>query len=309
MREEKSIQVALAKCGEYDPARVEDTVDRLFEAIGFRPGRGAKVLVKPNLLAATPPHYLASTHPLVVRAVCQYLIRGGAQVQVGDSPTFGKATDIAARTGLAKALADLPVPIVNLDQPRYVRLPFGGWIPVSRLAIESDLIVSVPKLKAHRQMRVTGAVKNVYGCVAGIRKPILHFLHGDKGCRFERMIIEIWGKLPPSVSLMDAVTAMHTYGPVRGEPYPLGLLAASFSPVALDCAVNSILGLEPDRVPIWQTTLRLGLPGARREDLAFPLEPIEAFDGRGFKTPDILDCVSIHPLRTTVNWIKRRTMG
>lgn len=309
MHPEKGIVVALAKCGDYDSSCMGETIGRLFEAIGFRPGHGLRVLVKPNLLTATPPDYLASTHPAVVRAVCQYLLQSGAKVQVGDSPTFGQATDVARSIGLTQALADLPVALINLDRPKYVRLPSGGLIPISRLAIDNDLIVSVPKLKAHRQMRVSGAVKNVYGCVSGIRKPVLHFLHGDKGCRFAQLIIEMWQKLPPSVSLMDAVTAMHTYGPVKGEPYPLGLLAASSSPVALDSAVYSILGLKPDQVPIWKTALRLNLPGTKLEDLVFPLEVPESFDGKGFKAPDVLDCESIHPIKTAVHWIKQHTVG
>ena len=309
MDENNAIIVALAKCGEYDLACLRETVDRLFQIVGFRPGRGTKILVKPNLLTAIPPDYLACTHPLVVRAICEHLIDAGAKVRVGDSPTFGKAVDVAGKIGLTQALAHLPVTLVDLLKPRHVRLPFGVLVPISRLALENDLIVSVPKLKAHHQMRITGAVKNVYGCVAGIRKPALHFLHGDRGCRFEQMILEIWQKLPPSISLMDAITAMHTHGPVKGEPYPLGLLAASASPVALDCAVNTILGLKPADAPIWNTAVSLNMPGARLEDLCFPLEAPESFNGSRFKAPDCLNCLSYRPLEFARNLMKRRKMA
>lgn len=302
----KSIAVALAKCSEYNSSCIREAVDRLFEVIGFRPGAGKRILVKPNLLTAIPPDYLACTHPSVVRAICEHLIDAGAKVQVGDSPTFGKAVDVAGKIGLTQALAHLPVTLVNLDRPKHVRLPFGALVPISRLVLESDLIVSVPKLKAHHQMRVTGAVKNVYGCVSGIRKPMLHFLHGDRGSRFEQMILEIWQKLPPSISLMDAVTAMHTHGPVKGEPYPLGLLAASSSPVALECAIDSIIGLEPSVVPLWHTAVKLNIPGARMEDLCFPLEAPESFHGRDFIVPDFLNCLSFRPEQIARNWIQRR---
>jgi uncharacterized protein (DUF362 family) len=303
-----SIPVALASCDEYSAADLDRTVGLLLQTIGCRPVSGTRALVKPNLLAPTPPHYLPCTHPLIVRAVCKYLISLGAEVKLGDSPTFGRGIDIASQIGLAKAVEDLPVTLVNLDRPKITRLPFRGWAPISRIALENDLIVSVSKLKAHHQTRVTGAVKNVYGCVTGLRKPILHLLKGDGG-NFEKMLLGIWGCLPPNVSVMDAITAMHIHGPTNGSPYHLGLLAASPSPVALDTAVMSILRLQPQDAPLWQTALDLDLPGARLEDLIYPLRPPESFDATGFQTPAHLFPISFRPLKVAVHLIKRFMAG
>jgi len=305
MGAEEKIPVALAKCSEYGASNLAETVRRLLETIGCRPRSGSRVLVKPNLLAPMPPDYLPCTHPLVVRAICLYLLDLGTNVRVGDSPTFGRATEISGKIGLTEALADLPVTIVDLDKPKVVRASFGGWIPISRQALENDLIVNAPKLKAHHQMRITGAVKNVYGCVTGLRKPVLHFLYGDRGGRFERMILDIWENLPPTGSLMDAVAAMHVHGPNTGVPYPLGLLAASRSPVALDSAVMSILGIKPEDAPLWRMSLDLNLPGAGLDDLVYPLEPPESFDGGDFKTPDRLFPLSYRPLKIAGHWLKR----
>ncbi len=299
------IPVALAKCSEYKRIDVSNTIRGLFETINFRPPRGMKVLVKPNLLTPMPPDHLTCTHPLVVRAVCEYLLDSGAEVRVGDSPTFGKAVNIAQSIGLTQTLEDLPVTIVNLDQPRLVRFSFGGRVPVSRVALESDLIVSVPKLKAHHQMRLTGAVKNVYGCVTGLGKPFLHVLHGDRGCRWENMILEIREQLPPTVSIMDAVKAMHTHGPVKGQSYSMGLLAASNSAVALDTAVMTMLGLKPDDAPLWKLSVSLNLPGARPEEVVYPLEAPESFNGKDFEFTKHLYPVSFRPFKLAAYYIRR----
>jgi uncharacterized protein (DUF362 family) len=299
------ITVALAKCAEYESSDLTATVRSLMNEIGCAPKRGDTVLVKPNLLAPTPPDFLPCTHPLVVRAICQCLLDYGAKVQVGDSPTFGDATGIAKKIGLTEALADLPVAIVNLTRPKIVKLSFGGRILISRVALENDMIVSASKLKAHHQVRVTGAVKNVYGCCWALAKPLQHLFYGDWGQRFETMMLEIWKHLPPSFSVMDAVTAMHVHGPTVGQPYFLGLLAASPSPIALDCAVMSILGLQPAAAPLWQRALDLNLSGSKLEDLTFPLEPPDAFDAAGFKTPDHLFPLSFRPLAVVVHVIKR----
>jgi len=262
-------------------------------------------LVKPNLLAPTPPDFLPCTHPLVVRAICRRLLDCGAKVRVGDSPTFGNAVEIAKKIGLTETLADLPVSIVNLNRPKILRLSFGSRIVISRVALENDLIVSASKLKAHHQVRITAAVKNVYGCCWALAKPIQHLFYGGRGRRFETMLLEIWQHLPPSFSVMDAVTAMHVHGPTVGQPYSLGLLAASPSPIALDCAVMSLLGLKPEDAPLWQRALDLNLPGASIEDLTFPLESLEAFNAAGFKTPDHLFPLSFRPLAVGIHMIKR----
>jgi uncharacterized protein (DUF362 family) len=295
---EPGIPVALAHCRDYQGEALPNTVGSLLDAVGCRPERGARVLVKPNLLAATPPDFLPCTHPRVVRAVCQYLLDFGAEVRVGDSPSFGKGADIARKIGLTEALADLEVPLVELDKPTRVRLSFkGGRAGLSRRALKNDLILNLPKLKVHRMLRLTGAVKNFFGCVTGIRKALLHVVYGSWGNRFERMLLDLHDHLPPSLSLMDAVTAMHVGGPVHGQPYQLGLLGASPSPVALDAAVFSLLGLAAGDVATWQEALRRGLPGAKVTDLYYPLEPPQAFDAQGFQMPQELDPVGFHPIR------------
>jgi uncharacterized protein (DUF362 family) len=305
MDNKSKIAVALAKCSEYISPDVSNTVRGLFDTIDFKPPRGTKVLVKPNLLTPMPPDHLTCTHPLAVRAVCEYLLDSGVEVRVGDSPTFGKAVNIAQSIGLTQILEDLPVKIVNLDRPKLVRFSFGGRVPVSRIALESDLIVSMPKLKAHHQMRVTGAVKNVYGCVTGLGKPILHVLHGDRGCRWENMILEIRQQLPPTVSLMDAVKAMHVHGPVKGKSYSMGLLAASHSAVALDTAVMTILGLKHDDAPLWKLSVDLNLPGSRPEDIVYPLETPESFDGKDFVCTEHLYPVSFRPFKLAAHYLGR----
>jgi uncharacterized protein (DUF362 family) len=300
-----SIPVALARCADYQFQGLPEAVGSLLDAIGCRPGRGSRVLVKPNLLAATPPDFLPCTHPRVVRAVCQYLLNLGAKVQVGDSPSFGGGVDIAGKIGLADALKGLGVPLIELDKPTVVRLSFpGGRAGLSQRALENDLILNLPKLKVHRMVRVTGAVKNFFGCVTGIRKALLHVFYGSRGNRFESMLLDLQNHLPPSLSLMDAVTAMHVGGPVHGQPYNLGLLAASPSAVALDTAVFGLLGLTAADVDTWQEACRRGLPGAVAADVWYPLELPQAFDANGFRWPQDLDPVGFHPIRLAKSSLK-----
>ncbi len=300
------IPVALARCSDYRSRALPETIGLLLNTISCQPGRGSKVLIKPNLLAPKPPDFLPCTHPLVVRAACLFFLESGVRVSVGDSPSFGSGIKVSQKIGLHQALADLPVSIVNLDRPRLVRLSFaGGIVALSRTALDHDFILNLPKLKTHRMVRVTGAVKNYFGCVTSVGKAMLHFAYGGRSHRFEKMIIELARHLPPSMSLMDAVVAMQGHGPVDGEPYPLGLLAASPSAMALDTAIYTLLGLQPADVPIWQEAVKQGLAGVRPEEIIFPLDHPDSFDAGGFRVPARLHSLNFHPLRLAKSAVKR----
>ncbi|MEL7638568.1 MAG: DUF362 domain-containing protein [Solidesulfovibrio sp.] len=287
----------------YDDPALEAHVAELLEASGCPVGRGERVLVKPNLVAPRNTA-LSCSHPAVVRAACLFALSRGAVVTVADSPAFGTGRIMARLTGLSAGLADLPVVVANLDQPRGLRLAHGGTIGVSRLALEADHIVNVARLKCHDQMGLTLAVKNFFGCVCGFRKSLAHQRLGRDRARFATMILDVLAALPPTTSLVDGIVAMHKAGPAFGEPFPLGLLGAAASPVALDTAIYALLGLRPEAVPLWREAGRLGLGGTRPEDIDYPLERPEAFDATGFVTPAQLAPLAFEPRRFVTGRLK-----
>jgi uncharacterized protein (DUF362 family) len=292
------IPVALVHCSDYNAAVLVELVATLFQAIGWQTSRGARVLVKPNLLAPKPPDFLPCTNPRLVRAACEYLLAQGVKVTVGDSPSFGTGIRVAEKIGLAEALADLPVNLIDLNRPKMVRLiSRAGKVAISRPVLDFDGIVNLPKLKVHRMLGLSGAVKNHFGCVTSLWKSFLHVLWGDRDNRFESMLMDLLDLLPPSVSLLDAVVAMHVSGPVDGSPFPLRMLAASSSAVALDTALYTLLQLCPADVPLWQEAVKRNLPGANAADLTYPLEPLEAFDATDFVIPAGLQPAGFHPYK------------
>jgi uncharacterized protein (DUF362 family) len=299
------IPVALVRCSDYSSSALPEQVGTLLKAIGWRPSRGSRVLVKPNLLAPKPPDFLPCTNPLVVRAACEYLVELGAKVTVGDSPSFGTGNRVAQKIGLNKALADLPVDLIDLNRPVLTKLPSnGGIVAISRQALEQDVILNLAKLKVHRMVAITGAVKNHFGCITSLWKALLHVVMGDRSNRFESMFLDLLNLLPPSVSLLDAVMAMHVTGPVDGLPFALEMLAASPSAVALDTAVYTLLRLCPADVPLWQEAVRRGMFGAHPGDLAYPLEPLDSFDARDFVIPATLQPAGFHPFRLAKRLMK-----
>ncbi|WP_461210339.1 DUF362 domain-containing protein [Desulfocurvus sp. DL9XJH121] len=290
------IPVALTRQPDYEPAALLEAVDRAFSAIGFAPSRGERVLVKPNLVAARGPA-LACTEPAMARAACSWLLDHGCEVAAGDSPAFGSARGVAAKVGLLDVLDELGVPLMTLDTPQALPLTQGGGVGLSSLALACDRILNLPRLKAHGQMRVSAGVKNLFGCVTGMRKALAHSRFGDQGTRFESLILDVAMALPPVTTLLDAVRCMHRDGPIGGAPLDLGFLAASPDPVALDTAVYGLLSLAPGDVALWREARDRDLPGAFAENLAFPLDAPDGLDASAFQVPQALRPVTFHPLR------------
>ncbi|WP_243359046.1 DUF362 domain-containing protein [Fundidesulfovibrio terrae] len=284
--------VFLQRLDSYDVPGLDAAAARLLELSGCRPARGDRVLVKPNLVAPSNTS-LSCTRPEVVRAVCRYLADCGAHALVGDSPAFGTGRIVARACGMDKALAGLPATLVNFTRPRQLRLTQGGSIGVASQALDARFIINVPRFKVHDQMLLTLAVKNFFGCVAGFRKSWAHQVHGEKGTRFESMIMDVCRAMPRSVSLVDGILAMHVSGPAKGRPYELGLLGAAADPVALDTALAAVLGLAPDATPLGCEAGRRGL----LREVAYPLASPDAFKTGGFVLPGKLAPIAFQPAR------------
>ena len=178
---------------------------------------------------------------------------------------------------------------------------------MARVALESDVIFSLPRVKAHSQMRLTLAVKNLFGCVCGLRKALIHTRQGQDPDFFADCIAALWAGLPPVAAVADGLTAMHVTGPSKGQPFPLGLLGASPSAVALDEALCSVLGLPLAGTPLGAALERRDAAGCRRAGWRhdYVLARPEDFDSTGFLLPDELMHTSFRPWRLFKSCLRR----
>lgn len=298
-----SAPVALLAATSYDLPALRPNIFKLLDACQIPVRPGMNVLVKPNLLMAHAP---ACTNPGVVACACEWLLAKGAKVTIADSPAFGTAVSVSNAIGLADALRPLGLEVSNFKKRRRLKLQLPGGseinIGVAILALESDLILSVPRIKAHSQMRITLAVKNCYGCIPGVAKALNHCRWGQSVDYFADCVSALWRALPPVAALCDGIIAMSGTGPRNGKQFKLGLLAASSSAPAADAAIITILGISPESVPLCRA---LKHQGAGPGSFSWPLAKPEDLSISGFEVPAALKDISFNPFRLASSVIKR----
>jgi uncharacterized protein (DUF362 family)/Pyruvate/2-oxoacid:ferredoxin oxidoreductase delta subunit len=223
----------------------------------------SRVIIKPNLLLAAAPESAILTHPLIVRAVAQYVIDKGARPQVSDSPAIGSFDSILAKSGIRAALDGLDVECrefrgsVRVD----VGAPFGE-IDIAGDAIEADILINLAKLKTHGQMLLTCGVKNLFGCVVGFRKPEWHMRAGVDRDLFARLIVSIYHTLKPAVTIVDGILALEGDGPGKsGTPRQVGYLLTGRDAVAIDRVICAMLGIDPADLPTGRASVEMGIGG------------------------------------------------
>ncbi len=280
--------VAVIRCGDYRAETVRAAVARGIECLGgghhfFRPGE--TILLKPNLLAGDHPSRAVTTHPAIFSAVAEVFIAAGAVITYGDSPGKGNPERIARQAGIKESADRLGVR--PADFRTAVKVSHPGALLAKQLhlaagALEADGLVSLPKLKTHGFTRITGAVKNQFGCLPGLQKAEFHVKMPDI-FDFSKVLVDINTYLKPRLYIMDGVTAMEGNGPRGGNPRDMKVILFSTDPVALDAAACRLIDLEPGHVPTMEPGLRAGLGTYLHQDITLVGDNIEPLIDRKFE--------------------------
>ena len=215
--------------------------------------RRKSVLLKPNLVEFVKGASI-NTDPRMVVAAANALRRlGASSVVVAEGPGHRRDTEaIAFASGLRDALDDAGLRFVDLNDAPLVRTPletrYTGlrelWVP--RILRETEVVVSMPKLKTHHWVGVTMSLKNCFGCmpgrVYGWPKDVFHV----RG--IPESILDIFAAVRPSLAIVDGIVGMQGDGPIMGDPVNSGVVVVSRDPVAADVTGARLMGMDPEKV-------------------------------------------------------------
>lgn len=277
--------VVLRYCNGYEIGRIEGIIRESLSDLGIDLGReisGKRVLLKPNLLGAHLPEKGVTTHPAFVEALIRVLKGFDCQLWLGDSPN-----------GVQKSLADV-WNRTGMDSlcHRYgvVKRPFEregatlvGDLLISNVVLEADYIINLPKFKTHGLTVLTGAVKNMFGVVPGLKKTDYHRIAQSKK-EFATFLVRIAEVKKPHLNVVDGITAMAGNGPSGGYLVGIGLIAVGRDMHYVDLALAQLMGVDPYHVDTLEAAGALGLVDLGKGPY-FLGNDIKAFNMAGYKLP------------------------
>ena len=201
-------EVYIAECRTYEEERVKEAMSELLQKSGLlsfvRPDM--TIGIKANLVSFMKPEAAATTHPTVLKVLCDMLTDRGAKCIIGDSPGGLYNSVFVGRVYSATGMKSLESERVSLnrnfgqktaDFPEAMvakTFEYTAWLD------ECDAVINFCKLKTHGMMGLSAAAKNLFGIVPGTVKPEYHFRFPDHK-DFARMIVDLNEFLKPELSI------------------------------------------------------------------------------------------------------------
>lgn len=246
-------KVNIYKCDNYNEENIKAIMDKIIafydELKNIKPG--TRVVIKANLVSAMAPEKSATTHPMVLKVLTDYLLAKGCSVVIGDSPggvyTSGYLKNIYRVTKMTETGAKLNDNFKTKkvsDSKAYVLKVFDYTAYLD----DADLLINVSKLKTHGMMGMSASVKNLFGVIPGTLKPEYHYRY-PKHEDFANMLIDINEHFKMPINIIDAIDGMEGNGPTSGKSRHIGLVLTSSNPYELDYVASQVIGLNPIDAP------------------------------------------------------------
>ncbi len=257
-------KVAVMQCESYETGELMQKVNAGVGELGgwdqwLKPGMS--VLLKVNLIGPLSSETAAVTHCEFVRAVARIVKQYGCQVWIGDSS--GGAIGGKAQTGkgftvsgIARVADEEGAVIKNFDKEGVVEVTVSGGekMHLAKPMFDADFVINLPKLKTHMAATYTGAVKNLFGCVPGLKKAQYH-KYASTTQAFGQVICDINKALRVDLNIMDGILAMDKQGPITGGIYPAHKILVSTDSLALDTVAAGMIGLSVQKLPIFMAAI------------------------------------------------------
>jgi uncharacterized protein (DUF362 family)/Pyruvate/2-oxoacid:ferredoxin oxidoreductase delta subunit len=284
---EKSV-VALVNCTSYEKEMVSSAVKRgvdLLGGIGTFLTKDEKILLKPNVLAGDEPERCVTTHPSILEAVVPIVREYTPHISVGDSPGGGDPVVQLKGSGLAAIAEELGIEVADFSNGKEIYFEDNPYIKRFLLAngvLEADGLISLSKMKTHALTRMTGALKNQFGCIPGSKKKTYHITH-PSAYDFSRMLVSLSMAIRPRLYIMDAVMAMQGNGPRGGSPAEINALLFSTDPIALDAVMCRLVALKPEYLPSSTIGKEMGMGTYLEEEIELIGDSPDSLINRTFK--------------------------
>lgn len=275
-------KVILVRCETYDDANVKNAIIKGIDLLGG-PSKFAspedKLLLKLNWLSADPPEKCVTTHPAIFKAVAEVFQSVDARLSYGDSPAFQSPVATSKKTGVAPIADKLGIPLADFVSGKDISFSEGYQnkrFNIVNAVLENDGVISLSKMKTHGFQRITGAIKNQFGCIPGAQKGEFH-IKVPNASDFAKMLVDLNTFISPRLYIMDGIMAMEGNGPRGGNPKRMNVILFSTDPIALDATFCRLINLDPTFVLTNKVGKEMGAGTYIAEEIELLGDPIESF--------------------------------
>ncbi|MDD5331518.1 MAG: DUF362 domain-containing protein [Candidatus Nanoarchaeia archaeon] len=244
------VEVFIVNCESYKQDKIDKAINKILS--NFTLPHGKTVLIKPNLLGAYRKGHLVVTNPAIIDALCRVLKENKNKIIIGDSSL--QNTDLAIeKSGVLGVAKKYNATVINFEKVKSVKVKIPGGkiikeLDLPEILFKADYVINVPRLKTHSLMKLTCAIKNMYGVIPGTKKQQLH-AYAPTEKEFAQLLLDLNKIVKPDLTLVDAVIGMEGEGPAAGDAKHTGLILASNSQFAIDLLVTDIIGWKRKDVP------------------------------------------------------------
>ncbi len=216
---------------------------------------GSLIGLKPNLVVSKPSSSGATTSPLIAGAVIEYLKdKGFDNLLILEGSWVGDSTKRAFRTcGYEDVSKKYNVPLFDTKDDSFTVKTSGGMeMEICDRLFDVDFLINMPVIKGHCQTLVTGALKNMKGCITDREKRHFHSLGLHDPIAYLNKI-----------RCADFVIADGLCGDLDfeegGNPVQMNRIVCGTDSVLTDAYIASIMGYRPEDVEYIATAAEIGV--------------------------------------------------
>lgn len=237
--------VVLTKIKDYEEEEIRRTVSKSLDFLNYDfSSINPLVVIKPNLCYYWDYSTGETTDPRVVSAIIDWIrqkLGENVCIVIGEADASAMRTKYAFKMLRYEELSrEKGVKLVNLSEGKIVwrEVTVAGEkfvLPVNRTLLKANLVINVPKLKYHRVVGFTCAMKNMFGAIAKPRKYVYH-------SKLARVIVGINKIVKTNIVVVDGII-------VSGKtPKKIGVMMTSNDPLATDFIAAQVTGCNPSRI-------------------------------------------------------------
>ena len=219
-----------------------------------------KISIKPNLCCYRGCETGATTDPFLVDALIGVIrsYNSDAKITIIESDTWAVDAELAFTILGYRAISDNynAVSLINLSKDKTTKVDFDGLffkkfdVPVTLL--NTDFLITFPKLKTTVIDYITCALKNQYGCNPEIRKEKYHAVLSE-------VIVDLNTIFKPNFCIVDGLIAQDIGGPESGRPRRCDVMIFGNDMVSVDSEVLRLIGFEKYKCRHLELAAKAGL--------------------------------------------------